>query len=142
MQDTKIYYQKFGDGCFQLVSPYHYESGIKTGFPCSLPFLTYDGKGQFVFLPGFCWDGASVPGQLSAQTIAEIMLSLPHDGKFRMFRAGLIDPLVWLETANKEMRADAIKAGMPFAESEIFFVAVRDFGSKNAFGGNPILEAA
>ena len=59
-----------------------------------------------------------------------------------MFRAGLIDPLVWLETANKEMRADAIKAGMPFAESEIFFVAVRDFGSKNAFGGNPILEAA
>ena len=142
MQDTTIYYQKFGAGCFQLARTFHVETEIKTGFPCSLPFLEYDGKGQLVFLPGFAWDGASVPGQITAQTVAEIILSLPHDGKFRLFREGLIDPKVWLETANKEMRTDALKAGMPYALSEVFFVAVDEFGAANAYGGNPILSAS
>ena len=137
-----IYYQKFGSGCFQLAQVFHYDSQIKTGQPCSLPFLHYDGQGGFDFEPGFCWDGASVPGQPTAQTHAEVLLSLPHDGKFRMFREGLINPVVWLEVANKEMKEDALKAGMNYAESEVFFLAVEEFGKRNAFGGNPILEAA
>ena len=140
MDREKIYYQQWGSACFQLTRDHRFQSRIKTGEPCSMEFIDYDGQGNFTLKAGFAYDGASVPDQPTPQTPAEIYLAAQHDAKFRLFRSGLIG-LEWLDTANEEMKEDAVFAGMNTEVAEAFYLAVEHFGAGNAKGGNPVLEA-
>lgn len=141
MQDKKISYRQFGRNCFQLTEPYRRESRIKTGHPFKLPFMSYDGHGQFIFEPGFCWDGPSDPINPFDPTKSTMRSSLGHDGAYRAMREGLIDADRWRQTADEELRDEGEEDGMLWIRAEAFYIAVEEFGGCCAEGGNPIITA-
>ena len=140
MEREKLYYQRWGTGCFQVTRKHSWQSEIVTHNPCSMEFIEYDGEGRFTILEGFAFDGASVPNQPIPQTPAEIYLAAHHDPIYRLIRAGLI-PISWIHIANKEMEADAEWAGMPKLIAEVSYFSVDKFGERYAVGGNPELVA-
>jgi hypothetical protein len=141
IQETHIAYQQFGTACFQLTGDHWFQSRIKTGMPCRLPFMEYDGNGWFHLQAGFCWDGPSNPLQVGSAPKCQMRTSLYHDAKYRVMREGLIDPAVWKDTADEELKEVGEIDGMPSLEAEAFFVAVSEFGGSDARGGDPIIVA-
>jgi hypothetical protein len=138
--DKLFQLQQFGDRCFQLMAPQvRYQSRIKTGSPATIPYAQYDGEGLFIFYQGFCYDGASNPIQITAQTNSELALALPHDGKYRMMRSGLI-PQEWRKIADEELIEDAEAAGMFHLIADAFYAAVEEFGAENAEVESNIIE--
>lgn len=138
MQDKKIYYQRFGEKCFQLTDIYQFDSDIKTGSPCALLFMGCDGQGHFTVHPGWCWDG---PSGWAIPDKTTLRASLEHDAKYRAMREGLIDPKQWRQVADKELEKTMEEDGASDFRSDYFYAAVELFGAENATGGNPILEA-
>lgn len=129
--DKEFHLQQFGDRCFQLATPIvRYQSRIKTGFPAHLEFVSYDGEGVFLFYSGLCYDGASNPLQITAQTNAELALGLPHDVKYRFMRAGLIPSDGNRKIADEELIEDAEASGMLHLLADAFYEAVELFGKQ------------
>ena len=130
--DKTFQLQQFGDRCFQLATPVvMYRSRIKTGNPAHIEYCSYDGNGLFIFYTGLCYDGASNPLQVTAQTDSELALGLPHDMKYRFMALGLI-PEENRKIADEELREDAEAAGMPHLIADAFYEAVEHFGEKFA----------
>jgi hypothetical protein len=129
--NSEFILNKFGDRCFQLSSPIVvYKSRIITGFPAHIEYSSYDGAGTFYFYQGLCYDGASNPIQVTAQTNSELALGLPHDVKFRFMALGLIPFDKNFQIANEELEEDALIAGMPHLIANAFHEAVDLFGTQ------------
>jgi hypothetical protein len=117
-----------------------YRSRIVTGCPAEIAFAKYDGQGMFYIYEGFCFDGASNPIQVTAQTNSELALGLPHDLKFRFMRAGLIPLKDNFDIANDELKEDAEAAGMAHLMADAFYEAVELFGKTYAEEASSIIE--
>jgi hypothetical protein len=95
---------------------------------------------MFYIYEGFCFDGASNPIQVTAQTNSELALGLPHDLKFRFMREGLIPLKDNFDIANDELKEDAEAAGMAHLMADAFYEAVELFGKTYAEEASSIIE--
>jgi len=116
---------------------------VRGGKPFNGKFMRYDpGRGLIHFLPGYSWDGASIP-KLAQVLIWKDWLtreeSLPHDGGYQLGRNG-----VFAEVPNARKRIDKMFfRGMRhtfkwwqwgYSKAGIMYRAVR-VGGRKAFGG-------
>ena len=140
-QDKSIFYQQYGNHCFQQTSDYSFECECNTGVPFNTAYLSYDGGKQFISKAGKCSDGPSNPFQLiGSPDKKKIRPAWGHDCLYWAIRERLLPPSV-KHLADKMFKRHMIEDGVDIVEVEEYFLAVEGFGKYSLEGGNPILEA-
>ena len=107
---------------------------VMPGVDIETDFIRLSASGRLLLRRGFPWNGAS--GALDDRS--SMRGSAVHDALYELMAAGLLDPTLWREASDNELRRILVEDKMHPDRAEIWFNMVRKFGGMFARNEKPI----